>query len=103
MAEKVCDCKVLIVSRSCDKCNNGIMYPTEKPTRYYDPKIKKMLGSWESTCKIIFEHKCNNCGEIQYFQIQYPYQRFVPIEPLRDPIGNEVNCQEEFAEPVEFE
>lgn len=75
MSEKVAECKVLTVEMICDKCHNGIMIPegyvlTSNPPQY--------------------PHKCKNCGYSENYRFQYPYQKVIPLEPLRDATGNEI-------------
>lgn len=74
MAEKVCECKILLVHYVCDKCSNGVMRwdraRFELPMLMSDPPQ--------------YPHKCEYCGHTEGFTVQYPYQTFVPIEPLRD-------------------
>lgn len=69
MAEKVCECKVLMVHYVCDKCGKGLMLPDYKNMTVFE-----------------IPHKCDNpeCGHEQYFSTKYPYQKIVPIERLRD-------------------
>lgn len=71
MAEKVCECKVLMVHYVCDECGQGVMKRVENSysLTVYPPQ---------------YTHECENCGNITNFPIIYPYQTMVPIECLRD-------------------
>lgn len=73
--EMVAEAKVLIVNQTCDKCGEGIME--------YDRES-------DQTCRIGYPHKCSKCGRIGYYPAKYPYQRIVPIEVMREPVGREV-------------
>lgn len=73
--EMVAEAKVLIVNQVCDKCGEGIME--------YDIESIQI-------CRIGFPHKCNKCGYTEDFPVKYPYQRIVPIEVMRKPVGKEV-------------
>ena len=69
MAEQVCECKVLMVHNVCEKCGIGLMLPDES----------KLFS-------LTYPHKCDNpeCGHEKAYLVRYPYQKIVPIEPLRD-------------------
>lgn len=41
-------------------------------------------------CRIGIPHKCNKCGYVEDYPVRYPYQRIVPIEVLREPVGREI-------------
>lgn len=73
--EMVAEAKVLIVNQACDKCGEGIMK--------YDAESAQV-------CRIGYPHKCNKCGYLENFPVKYPYQRIVPIEVLREPVGREI-------------
>lgn len=68
MAEIACDCRVTLVHMVCDKCKEGTMIPTGE-----------VLMSNPVQCP----HRCENCGNIQNYNVSYPYQKLVPIKPLR--------------------
>lgn len=70
MAEKVCECKVLMVHNVCEKCGIGLMLPQDN-------------GCVLSTYPPTYPHKCDKCGNEEHYHIRYPYQKIVPIEPLR--------------------
>lgn len=72
--EMVAEAKVLIVNQACDKCGEGIMECYEKSAQ--SPNA--------------FTHKCNKCGFMRIYNARYPYQRIVPIEVLREPVGREI-------------
>lgn len=76
--ELVAEAKTLIVHMKCDKCNNGLMVQDGYTILASDPPQ--------------YPHKCNNCGYYKNYFIQYPYQRMVLLEKLREPIGKEI-CQ----------
>lgn len=74
--EVVAEVKTLLTHRKCSNCGEGLMervgdtvYPTSPP---------------------IYPHKCNNCGSESGYTVEYPYIRYVPIEPYREPVGNEI-------------
>lgn len=71
MPEFVCECKTLMVSMVCDKCEDGVM---------------EFTGN---TIGVYLEHQCGNCGTYSYHKQIYPYTRCVPIEPLRKPTYDE--------------
>lgn len=73
--EMVAQAKLLLVYQKCEKCNDGIME--------YDREVALMkhLG---------YYHKCNKCGYVKSYYIRYPYQRIVPIEVPREPVGREI-------------
>ena len=73
--EMVAEAKVLIVNQVCDKCGEGIME--------YDAEAAQV-------CHIGYPHKCDKCGWQNSYQVRYPYQRIVPIEVLREPVGREI-------------
>lgn len=73
--EMVSESKILIVHQVCDKCKEGIMQ--------YDKDLAMFSH-------IGFPHKCDKCGYTEDYKVQYPYQRIVPIETLREPVGNEI-------------
>lgn len=73
--EMVAEAKVLIVNQACDKCGEGIME--------YDAESAQV-------CHIGYPHKCDKCGWQNSYQVRYPYQRIVPIEVLREPVGREI-------------
>lgn len=73
--EMVAEAKILIVNQTCDKCGEGIME--------YDIEIAQM-------CHIGYPHKCDKCGYVEDYSVRYPYQRIVPIEVLREPVGKEI-------------
>lgn len=75
MAEKVCDTKLIMVFQFCDKCEDGQMNPTGKVLNTYPP---------------YYEHQCELCGEVKYFNTTYPVQRIVPLETLREPRKEEI-------------
>lgn len=78
--EKVAEAKVLIAENVCDKCGKGRMrphgfgellsYPPQQP------------------------HVCENCGHVENYAVVYPYHRLVPVEPLREPTGEEIPTAE---------
>lgn len=76
MAEMACDCKVLIVSMTCDKCKNGFMEPTGIVLTSYPAK---------------YQHMCNKCGHMQNFYKNYPYQKLVSVEQFRELREDEVD------------
>lgn len=73
--EMVAEAKVLIVNQACDKCGEGIMK--------YDAESAQV-------CHIGYPHKCDKCGWKNSYQVRHPYQRIVPIEVLREPVGREI-------------
>lgn len=73
--EMVAEAKVLIVNQICDKCGEGIME--------YNAELAQV-------CHIGSPHKCNKCGYVKGYPTMYPYQRIVPIEVLREPVGREI-------------
>lgn len=74
--EKVAEAKVLIVENVCDKCGNGLM-KSHKNIAFtvYPPQ---------------YPHVCENCGHTENYPFSYPYHKLVPIEALREPVGNEI-------------
>lgn len=76
MGELVAEAKTLIVHMKCEKCGKGIMeqfgntvlatYPPQHP------------------------HKCNHCGHFENYPKEYPYQRLVVKEQLREPTEDEL-------------
>ena len=46
------------ISYTCDKCNKGEM---------------KFTGQSVTRLTTEYEHKCTNCGNIQFFNRRYPY------------------------------
>ena len=75
MAELVAEAKTLIVEMKCEKCGKGLMKPFGNTVlSTYPPR---------------FPHKCNYCGNIENFLIQYPYHRLIPNELLREPTEDE--------------
>ena len=81
MAEKVAEAKILLVHQKCENCNSGIM-EFQKFNYYKDENGFNMIKD--------YHHKCNNCGFEKDFHTSYPYTKYVPVEELRDPVGNEV-------------
>lgn len=79
MAEKVAEAKIVVVHMVCDKCENGIMEPGTNILMSNPP---------------LYPHKCDNCGYEQNYQVRYPYQRIVPIEPLREAVGRECDPED---------
>ena len=73
--EMVAELKILMVHQVCDECGEGIME--------YDIENTQM-------CHIGIPHKCDRCGCVKGFSVQYPYQRMVPVEALREPVGREI-------------
>lgn len=72
--EMVAEAKILVVYQVCDKCGEGIME--------YD-KNSAQSNDW-------IAHRCVKCGHVERFPFEYPYQRIVPIEVLREPVGREI-------------
>lgn len=70
----VAEAKILMVYMKCEKCRNGLMKPSGNVFLTEPPQ---------------FLHKCNNCGNEETYHIQYPYQKLVPIESLREPNESE--------------
>lgn len=73
--EMVSETKILIVYQVCDNCKQGIMQ--------YDNDLAMFSHNG-------FPHKCDKCGYVEDYTVKYPYQRIVPIEALREPVGNEI-------------
>ena len=73
--EMVAEAKILMVHQVCDNCGEGIMA--------YDTTSAQM-------CHIGYPHKCDKCGYSKAYLVKYPYQRIVPIEVLREPVGKEI-------------
>lgn len=73
--EMAAEAKVLIVNQVCDKCDEGIME--------YDRESIRV-------CHVGTTHKCNKCGYVKGYPTMYPYQRIVPIEVMRKPVGKEI-------------
>lgn len=73
--EMVAEAKMLIVHQVCDNCGEGIMT--------YDTAYAQMNH-------IGYPHKCDKCGYAKDYPVKYPYQRIVPIEVLREPVGKEI-------------
>lgn len=41
--------------------------------------------------KVLTVHQvCDKCGYKKNYNVSYPYQRMVPIEVLREPVGREI-------------
>ena len=72
MAELVARVNTLLVYMGCDECKDGVM-----KIDYTAP----VLDSYPPQ----YTHVCDKCGCVKTFPIQYPYNRYVPIEPLRKP------------------
>ena len=76
MAELVAEVKTLMVHLKCDACGIGTMQADiSRPTLLSNPPL--------------YTHRCCKCGHIDVFRQQYPYTKFVPIEPLREPTEEE--------------
>lgn len=73
--EMVAEAKILVVHQVCDKCGKGIME--------FDAESAQMNH-------IYYPHKCDKCGYVEDYTVKYPYQRLVPIEVLREPVGREI-------------
>ncbi len=73
--EMVAESKILMVHQVCDRCGEGVMT--------YDFKSNNM-------CHVNYPHKCNKCGHTENYPVRYPYQKLVPIEVLREPVGKEI-------------
>lgn len=74
--EMVAEVKVLTVHQVCDECGEGIM---ER-----DGNLALISMSPQ------YHHKCDKCGYKKNYNISYPYQRMVPIEVFREPVGREI-------------
>lgn len=74
--ELVCECKVLTVHCACGKCIIG-----------------KMIYTPETDIPAVYPqsylHKCDFCGNTKRLETIYPYQRYVPQEVPREPVGYE--------------
>ena len=77
MAELVAEAKVLIVHIKCEKCGKGIM----------ERNGNTVLATYPPR----YPHKCNYCGNIENFSVEYPYQRLILKEPLREPTEDETD------------
>lgn len=73
MSELVAEVKTLIVQMKCEKCGKGLM----------EPFGDTVLATYPQQ----YPHKCNKCGNVENYPVEYPYMRYVPIEPLRDSTG----------------
>ena len=75
MSEMVAEAKILIVNMVCNKCKKGIMecYGNVVLTTYPES----------------YPHKCKNCGNVENYNQTYPFQKLVPVEPLRKPTKEE--------------
>lgn len=38
---------------------------------------------------LIVNQTCDKCGYVEDYPVRYPYQRIIPIEVLREPVGRE--------------
>lgn len=74
--EMVAEAKVLIVNQVCDKCGEGSMQRDGNEVYMSYPPL--------------YPHKCDKCGYKANYNNSYPFQRIVPIEVLREPIGREI-------------
>lgn len=54
-----------LVEYQCDECGDGKMLPTGNIFTSYPP---------------LYEHKCNNCGFITNFRVQYPHVEYFDSE-----------------------
>lgn len=74
--ELVCECKVLTVHCACEKCDIGKMIYTQETDilAVYPPS---------------YLHRCDFCGNEKRLEKIYPHQRYVPLEPPREPMGDE--------------
>ena len=81
MAELVAESKALTVHMKCEKCGKGLM------KRFGDTVL--------ATYPPKYPHKCNNCGHIENYSVEYPQLRLVPIEILREPTEDEVGDYQE--------
>lgn len=73
--EMVAEAKTIIVEMICDKCERGKMIPTEEMLCSYPPQ---------------YPHECEKCGHKTNYPFRYPFHKLIPIEPLREPIGDEI-------------
>lgn len=64
------EAKTLIIEMTCNKCGKGIMQ---------DISGNVVLCTYPPQ----YLHKCNNCGYEETYNVSYPYQKFVPVEPLK--------------------
>ena len=76
MSERVAEVKTLTVEMICDKCGNGRMIRNGNIMLCSNPPQ--------------YPHKCNSCGYEENYPFTYPYQKLVPLEPLREPVDNEI-------------
>ena len=76
MGELVAEAKILIVYMKCDKCEKGIM--------------EQFGNTVLATYPPQYPHKCNHCGSIANYPVEYPYQRLVLKERLREPTKDEL-------------
>ena len=74
--EMVAESKILVVYQTCDKCGEGIM----------ERDGNEVFASYPP----LYPHKCDKCGYKTNYHVSYPYQRIVPIEVLREPVGREI-------------
>lgn len=81
MGELVEEAKTLIVivKMKCEKCGEGLM--------------EKFGNTVLATYPPQYPHKCNKCGKVENYPVEYPYMRCVPIEMLREPTGKELDSK----------
>lgn len=68
--EKVANAQLILVEYVCDECQQGLMRPNGVMLMSNPPQ---------------YPHQCTNCGSTKVFYNQYPYQKIVATENLRDP------------------
>ena len=67
------EAKVFLVHMQCEKCKEGFMLDETN-----DDNLHIALMSNPPK----FPHKCNKCGHVENYTINYPYQTLVPVNEL---------------------
>lgn len=82
MAEVIAEAKLVLVHMRCPACDIGLMKGRSElmlPTN--PPK---------------YEHKCEYCGNFDYYDCIYPHQEIVQIEEFRKPDGIRIGKENDY-------